>query len=130
MTLYGATSGEAYFESLPNDFASGIAACAVVEELATMVANMTGGRVAYLVNRKKFWSRDEWRHSLRLGQKCFFPSKYNTETLELEVLKDDDIKELKQMLRTTFFTPVPPLQKTSSNWERNSLLLKSDAYRL
>ncbi len=124
VTLYGATSGEAYFRGIAAErfCVRNSGACAVVEGVGDHGCEyMTGGRVVILGSTgRNFGAGMSGGIAYVWDKSASFPSKCNTETLELEVLAaDDDIKELKQMLRNHFlYTGSTVAENILSNWEK------------
>jgi glutamate synthase (NADPH/NADH) large chain len=131
VALYGATSGEAYFRGIAAErfCVRNSGACAVVEGVGDHGCEyMTGGRVVILGQTgRNFGAGMSGGIAYVWDKHETFVSNCNTETFELETLEaEDDIKELKQMLRNhLLYTGSTVAEKILSDWKiEGSFFLK------
>ena len=106
VVLYGATSGEAYFEGVAGErfCVRNSGASAVVEGVGDHGCEyMTGGRVAILgPTGRNFGAGMSGGIAYVLDSDGAFPSRVNLETVELEEMEDEDYEALRRMVRNHF----------------------------
>ncbi|WP_282162656.1 glutamate synthase large subunit [Ulvibacterium marinum] len=125
VTLYGATSGEAYINGKAGErfCVRNSGAKAVVEGIGDHGCEYMTGGIAVILGEvgRNFGAGMSGGIAYVFDEKSTFRQKCNTETLNLlEVDEDNDIKQLKQLIENHYNATLSPLaQRILEDWEQS-----------
>ncbi len=122
VVLYGATSGEAYFQGVAGErfCVRNSGAQAVVEGVGDHGCEyMTGGRVVILgPTGRNFGAGMSGGIAYVLDPDGVFPSRVNPETVDLDPLTDEDLETIQRLVRNHFqYTRSEKADEVLRKWE-------------